>query len=101
MNSCKHPIVILKDISYRDLSSMLHFMYQGEVNIKQEDISSFLKVAETLQIKGLTTGSDEVFYNASASYLCKDTKYFRKILAESNNVQEESLFEGENMNAVI
>ncbi|XP_032684470.1 zinc finger and BTB domain-containing protein 44-like [Odontomachus brunneus] len=59
MNSCKHPIVILKDISYRDLSSMLHFMYQGEVNIKQEDISSFLKVAETLQIKGLTTGSDE------------------------------------------
>lgn len=60
MNSCKHPIVILKDISYRDLSSMLHFMYQGEVNIKQEDISSFLKVAETLQIKGLTAGSDEV-----------------------------------------
>ncbi|XP_011146887.1 protein bric-a-brac 2 isoform X2 [Harpegnathos saltator] len=60
MNSCKHPIVILKDISYRDLSSMLHFMYQGEVNIKQEDISSFLKVAETLQIKGLTAGSDEL-----------------------------------------
>ncbi|XP_014483517.1 PREDICTED: uncharacterized protein LOC106749014 isoform X1 [Dinoponera quadriceps] len=61
MNSCKHPIVILKDISYRDLSSMLHFMYQGEVNIKQEDISSFLKVAETLQIKGLTAGTDEKF----------------------------------------
>lgn len=42
---------------------MLHFMYQGEVNIKQEDIASFLKVAETLQIKGLTTDSDEVCYN--------------------------------------
>ncbi|XP_011329055.1 longitudinals lacking protein, isoforms H/M/V isoform X2 [Ooceraea biroi] len=58
-NSCKHPIVILKDVNYRDLSAMLHFMYQGEVNIKQEDIASFLKVAETLQIKGLTTESDE------------------------------------------
>ncbi|XP_076659012.1 uncharacterized protein LOC143362596 [Halictus rubicundus] len=58
-NSCKHPIVILKDVNYRDLSAMLHFMYQGEVNIKQEDIASFLKVAETLQIKGLTTDSDE------------------------------------------
>lgn len=60
VNSCKHPIVILKDVNYRDLSAMLHFMYQGEVNIKQEDIASFLKVAETLQIKGLTTESDEV-----------------------------------------
>lgn len=39
---------------------MLHFMYQGEVNIKQEDIASFLKVAETLQIKGLTTENEEV-----------------------------------------
>ncbi|KAL0115065.1 hypothetical protein PUN28_010564 [Cardiocondyla obscurior] len=60
-NSCKHPIVILKDVNYRDLSAMLHFMYQGEVNIKQEDIASFLKVAEALQIKGLTTESDERF----------------------------------------
>lgn len=59
-NSCKHPIVILKDVNYRDLSAMLHFMYQGEVNIKQEDIASFLKVAETLQIKGLTTETEEV-----------------------------------------
>ncbi|XP_011860695.1 PREDICTED: modifier of mdg4-like isoform X2 [Vollenhovia emeryi] len=58
-NSCKHPIVILKDVNYRDLSAMLHFMYQGEVNIKQEDIAGFLKVAEALQIKGLTTDSDE------------------------------------------
>ncbi|CAD1477390.1 unnamed protein product, partial [Heterotrigona itama] len=58
-NSCKHPIVILKDVNYRDLSAMLHFMYQGEVNIKQEDIASFLKVAETLQIKGLTTETGE------------------------------------------
>ncbi|XP_011696869.1 PREDICTED: modifier of mdg4-like isoform X2 [Wasmannia auropunctata] len=60
-NSCKHPIVILKDVNYRDLSAMLHFMYQGEVNIKQEDIASFLKVAEALQIKGLTTESEEKF----------------------------------------
>ncbi|XP_034933796.1 zinc finger and BTB domain-containing protein 44-like [Chelonus insularis] len=58
-NTCKHPIVILKDVNYRDLSAMLHFMYQGEVNIKQEDIASFLKVAETLQIKGLTKDKTE------------------------------------------
>ncbi|XP_001603546.1 broad-complex core protein isoforms 1/2/3/4/5 isoform X1 [Nasonia vitripennis] len=58
-NTCKHPIVILKDVNYRDLSAMLHFMYQGEVNIKQEDIASFLKVAEILKIKGLTRTTDD------------------------------------------
>ncbi|XP_011309852.1 zinc finger and BTB domain-containing protein 17-like [Fopius arisanus] len=58
-NNCKHPIVILKDVNYRDLYAMLQFMYQGEVNIQQEDISSFLKVAETLQIKGLTKDRNE------------------------------------------
>ena len=63
-NSCKHPIVILKDVNYRDLSAMLHFMYQGEVNIKQEDIASFLKVAEILKIKGLKkTADDDVNFN--------------------------------------
>ncbi|XP_043289901.1 zinc finger and BTB domain-containing protein 17-like isoform X1 [Venturia canescens] len=67
-NTCKHPIVILKDVNYRDLSAMLHFMYQGEVNIKQEDISSFLKLAETLQIKGLTTE------NRTESYISGETK---------------------------
>lgn len=65
-NSCKHPIVILKDVNYRDLSAMLHFMYQGEVNIKQEDIASFLKVAEVLQIKGLTKNNDEEFCEKEA-----------------------------------
>ncbi|XP_058790743.1 uncharacterized protein LOC131663958 isoform X2 [Phymastichus coffea] len=38
---------------------MLQFMYQGEVSIKQEDIASFLKVAEILKIKGLTRNHDD------------------------------------------
>lgn len=53
---------------------MLHFMYQGEVNIKQEDISSFLKLAETLQIKGLTKdkhSSENVYNVEGASQLLK------------------------------
>lgn len=37
------------------MSELLQFMYQGEVNVKHTELSSFMKIAETLQIKGLTT----------------------------------------------
>lgn len=33
---------------------MLDYMYRGEVNISQEHLGTFLKAAESLQIKGLT-----------------------------------------------
>lgn len=57
VNPCKHPIVILKDVSHKELVAILQFMYQGEVNVRQEELAAFLKTAEMLQIKGLT-GSD-------------------------------------------
>lgn len=47
-------------------------MYQGEVNIKQEDIASFLKVAEILKIKGLTRTNDD---DVSITYISM-TIYF-------------------------
>ncbi|XP_026814630.1 longitudinals lacking protein, isoforms A/B/D/L-like isoform X7 [Rhopalosiphum maidis] len=50
----KHPILILKDIKFQELKSMLDYMYRGEVNISQEELGTFLKAAESLQIKGLT-----------------------------------------------
>jgi len=53
-NPCKHPIVFMKDVSYIALSDLLQFMYQGEVQVAQENLSTFIKTAEALQIKGLT-----------------------------------------------
>ena len=37
---------------------MLNFMYMGEVNVAQDDLNSFLAVAEDLRVKGLTQGSN-------------------------------------------
>lgn len=50
----KFPILILKDIKYQELQAMMNYMYRGEVNITQETLGSFLKAAESLQIRGLT-----------------------------------------------
>ncbi|XP_026466072.1 uncharacterized protein LOC113369718 [Ctenocephalides felis] len=44
----------LKDISYKNLTDLIQFMYSGEVHVKQDDLPSFIAIAESLQIKGLT-----------------------------------------------
>lgn len=55
----KHPIVILKDVPYADMKSLLDFMYRGEVSVDQDRLSAFLRVAESLRIKGLTEVNDD------------------------------------------
>ncbi|XP_050308595.1 broad-complex core protein isoforms 1/2/3/4/5-like isoform X2 [Anthonomus grandis grandis] len=53
-NPCKHPIVIMKDVGHENMKDILQFMYMGEVSVLRENLSSFLRTAETLQVKGLT-----------------------------------------------
>ena len=53
-NPHSHPLLYLKGIKYEDVLAVLNFMYHGEVNIAQDELNSFLAVAEDLQVKGLT-----------------------------------------------
>lgn len=48
------PMIYLRGVTYEDLKHVLDFMYHGEVNVAQDDLNSFLAVAEDLKIKGLT-----------------------------------------------
>ncbi|XP_075214436.1 uncharacterized protein LOC142320486 isoform X3 [Lycorma delicatula] len=58
-NPCQHPVIIFKDVKYQDLEALVDFMYQGEVNVVQEQLSSFLNTAELLAVQGLTDGSSK------------------------------------------
>lgn len=60
-----YPVLILKDMKATLVSNLLEFMYQGSVNVKQEQLKEFMSIAETLQIKGLTTSTKEVKNNAT------------------------------------
>jgi len=55
-NPHQHPLLYLKGVKYTDIQSVLNFMYHGEVNVAQEELNSFLAVAEELRVKGLTQG---------------------------------------------
>jgi len=56
-NVHQHPLLYLKGVKFRDLQAVLNFMYHGEVNVAQEELNSFLAVAEDLKVKGLTQNS--------------------------------------------
>eukprot|EP00092_Neocalanus_flemingeri_P021344 GFUD01023133.1.p1 GENE.GFUD01023133.1~~GFUD01023133.1.p1 ORF type:complete len:304 (-),score=72.93 GFUD01023133.1:2-874(-) len=58
-NPHQHPLIYLKGVLYEELVSVLNFMYHGEVNVAQEDLTSFLAVAEELKVKGLTQDKQE------------------------------------------
>ncbi|XP_013785538.2 protein tramtrack, beta isoform-like isoform X2 [Limulus polyphemus] len=58
-NPCKHPIVIMKDMRYVDMKAIIDFIYHGEVNVSQDQLSALLKTAETLKVKGLAEVGNE------------------------------------------
>ena len=53
-NHHQHPLIVLKGVKFSELSALLQFVYQGEVNVSKEDLTSFLEAAQELKIHGLT-----------------------------------------------
>lgn len=49
---------MFRNVRYNDLVALVNFIYQGEVNVVQEQLSSFLATAELLAVKGLTDCND-------------------------------------------
>ena len=56
-----HPLIYLKGFQSKVLLSILDFLYFGEANVYQEELDSFLAIAEEIKLKGLTgQTSDDV-----------------------------------------
>ena len=52
-----NPLIYLSGFSSKDLNFVMDYIYQGEVQIYQEDLDNFLNVAQKLNIEGLIGGS--------------------------------------------
>ncbi|XP_066970698.1 zinc finger and BTB domain-containing protein 14-like isoform X42 [Macrobrachium rosenbergii] len=66
---CKHPVIVLRDVSCDELEALLNYMYLGSVSVAQNDLSRLIKVAELFQIKGLAVPDEppKTVENNSAS----------------------------------
>lgn len=50
-HSDPHPIVILKDVRFAELQTLVEFMYKGEVNVQYCQLPALLKTAESLKVR--------------------------------------------------
>ena len=59
-HSHPQPLIFMRGIKSADLAAIVDFIYLGEANIFQEQLESFLALAEELELKGLSGNSEEV-----------------------------------------
>ena len=53
-NKHTHPLIYMRGVKSEVLSAILDFLYIGETNICQENLESFLAIADELHLGGLT-----------------------------------------------
>ena len=87
------PLLYLKGVRFKDMVALLTFMYHGEVNVAQEDISQFLATAEELQVKGLTHKDKSEKENSKPEPRRKsssrDSENGISVKSEATNITEE------------
>ena len=58
-NKHSHPLIYMRGVRSENLKAMVDFFYYGEANVDQENLDSFLVLAEELQLKGLRGSQTE------------------------------------------
>ena len=70
-NRHPHPLVYMRALKSEDLVAIIDFLYFGEAKVFQENLDSFLALAEELKLKGLATGADEIEKDEGMKHLTK------------------------------
>ena len=86
-NKHSHPLIYMKGMKTDDLTAIVDFLYFGEANVYQENLDSFLAIAEELQIKGLA-GSKYQQESYEAEQLKPKEKYDTEITLSSPKKQQ-------------
>jgi len=90
-----HPVVAVWEAQPRVLRAILQYMYQGTVQVLQDDLPMFLKLAERLQVKGLVEraeGEEELDTVDEETKVREELENLRqemKDIEENSSVKEE------------
>ena len=53
-NKHVHPLIYMRGVKEEALAAIVDFLYNGEANVSEENLESFLAIAEDLGLRGLT-----------------------------------------------
>ena len=80
-NKSHYTILCLENISHEELNFMLDYVYNGEVNIEQDQLDRFLTIAKRFQLEGLIS-------DGSGELEVEDSHYIN--LKNSNKIQPDT-----------
>merc|ERR1712208_224894 len=97
-NKHQHPLIYMRGVKSDDLLAIVDFLYRGVANVFQENLDSFLAIAEELQLKGLTgnttKGQKVEDFEADEKYLTPKLS----TLINSDTKKKESSISGNKIN---
>ena len=92
-NPHSHPLLYLSGVDSTSLGFVLDYIYQGEVQIYQNELDNFLEVAQKLKIEGLLsteepeTKHDPHFEDQKAESFPPEPDYTEMKVFKKNNVR--------------
>ncbi|XP_040573175.1 uncharacterized protein [Lepeophtheirus salmonis] len=63
----KHPVIYMQNVDFENLKALVEYMYKGEANVPQHMLPSFIRTAESLQIRGLAEGASHQYDSSDGS----------------------------------
>ena len=90
-NRHPHPLLYMRGLRLEDLLAIVDFLYLGEANVCQENLDSFLALAEELKLKGLSGNTErekepvmETLQNKGAKLKQENSQQFQVSRSETN-----------------
>ena len=81
-----HPMIYMRGVKSVTLKAIVNFLYLGEANVFQEDLDSFLALAEELKLQGLM-GSNAEKEEKFEEEATKMEPSSRQMISSKNNIE--------------
>ena len=72
-NKHPHPLIYMRGVGSDDLLAILDFLYFGEASVSQENLNSFMAIADELKLKELATQTSREMNGTEKNIFNPDT----------------------------